>query len=195
MLPPDFVVHVNWRPASRLLLASYALAATCRVNRTLTVNRFGVTTTYATGTLLTVTCVEAVMPPVCATTETGPPAATPVAVQVSSCVTGSMPPALTVTVPGAGDCQVTDRPDSTLPFASFCVAVSTAAWPTMTVTGFGVMVIDAVGAGMTVVVFVSALDPLCAMIWATPGVVPMTRPLPFTSATPVTVEVHVTAGF
>jgi hypothetical protein len=69
-----------------------------------------------------------------------------------------------VTVPVDADCHVTVRPDSTLPLPSFCVAVSTAVCPAMTVTGFGVTVTVAACAGITVVVFVSALDALWAMI-------------------------------
>jgi len=90
--------------------------------------------------------------------------------------------------------QVTTRPVSGLPLASFGIAVSCTAPPTNTSVDAGLTVTDATGAvdAATVIADVPLWPSLVAVIVAVPANLPVTSPLVFTVATPVFEVAHVT---
>src|SRR2546427_9751386 len=106
----------------------------------------GLTLTDATGTGFTVTAALPVFPSLVALIVTAPAPA-----PVTSPVEG------TVATAGVLDSQVTDRPESTLPAASFSVAVSCTACPTRTTAATGLITTDATGTLATAAV----APPLC----------------------------------
>ncbi len=108
------VCHVTGRPVSGLPFASFGVAVSCTVALTCTLDEAGVTTTDATGMVLTVTDDVPVFPSLVAVIVTGPPRALPV----------TSPAASTVAIVASLVCHVTARPVSGLPFASFGVAVN-----------------------------------------------------------------------
>src|SRR5438270_928305 len=81
--------------------------------------------------------------------------------------------------------QVTTRPDSGLPLASFGVAVSCTVRPIDTVAVGGLTATEATGTGVTVRADVPLWPSLVAVIVAEPAAIPLTSPLPFTVATAV----------
>src|SRR5207248_5361976 len=88
--------------------------------------------------------------------------------------------------------QVTTRPLSGFPLASFGVAVSCTVEPCCTVAGDGLTVTEATGTAVTVRVDVPLLPSDVAVIVAVPAATPVTSPLPFTLATAVLLLDHVT---
>ena len=105
--------HVITRPVSTLPLASFVTALACVFCPIVRLGEFNVTATVATGTSVTVTGAEPAMPSLVAVI---------VAVPATSAVTS--PDALTDAVVAALLDQVTVRPVSTFPLASFNVAVA-----------------------------------------------------------------------
>src|SRR6266516_4470546 len=134
----------------------------------------GVTVTDATGTFVTVIAAVPLLPSLVAVIVAGPaalPVTTPLALTVASAV-------LLLA-------QVTVRPLSGFPFASFGVAVSCTVWPTCTDAVAGLTVTAATGTVLTVIV----AEPLCpsevAVIVAAPAATAVTSPLALTVATAV----------
>jgi len=102
------------------------------------------------------------------------------------------PVAETVATAVALDVQLTTRPVSTLPLASFKVTVSDCEPPAMIVAVLGVTTTEATGTGVTVIVAVPDAVPLVAVIVVVPGATAVTTPVADTVATPGVVELHVT---
>jgi hypothetical protein len=102
------------------------------------------------------------------------------------------PVALTVAAAGLLELQVTSRPVSTVPFASFVTAVScrVGVIPTTRLAELGVTVTVATGAGVTVSAALPVLVSLVAMILAVPADTAVTSPLGETVATDVLLELH-----
>src|SRR3989449_7905968 len=94
------------------------------------------------------------------------------------------PVALTLATAGAVLAQVTTRPPSGLPFASFGVAVSWAVPFTGIVDDTGLTATEATDAGITVKLAVPLLPSLVAVIVAEPTVNVWANPAPFTVPTP-----------
>ena len=115
----SLLVQVTVRPVSGLPLASLGVAVSCRVVPATMLPVAGETATDATGMAMTVIADVALCPSLEAVIVIGPPTATPV----------TRPVALTVATPGLLVPQVMVRPVSTLPLASFVVAVSWAVSP------------------------------------------------------------------
>src|SRR6266702_7106158 len=134
----------------------------------------GVTVTDATGTFVTVIAAVPLLPSLVAVIVAGP-AALPV----------TSPLALTVASAVLLLAQVTVRPLSGFPFASFGVAVSCTVWPTCTDAEAGLTVTDATGTVLTVIAAVPLFPSLVAVIVAAPVVTPVTSPLALTVATAV----------
>src|SRR5207244_4238923 len=88
--------------------------------------------------------------------------------------------------------QVTTRPDSGFPLASFGVAVSWIVLPTCTLAVAGLTVTDATATCTTVTVAVPLWPSLVAVIVAEPATFPVTSPLQLTVATAVSHLAHVT---
>src|SRR5437762_423999 len=79
--------------------------------------------------------------------------------------------------------HATGRPVSTVPFASFRVAVSCCVCPTGTLADAGLTVTDATGTPLTVMLAVPLCPSLVAVIvTGPPAATPLTSPLPFTLA-------------
>src|SRR5438445_655651 len=79
--------------------------------------------------------------------------------------------------------HATGRPVSTLPFASFRVAVSCCVCPAGTLADAGLTVTDATGTPLTVMLAVPLCPSLVAVIvTGPPAATPLTSPLPFTLA-------------
>src|SRR3989454_2968305 len=79
--------------------------------------------------------------------------------------------------------QLTVRPDSGLPLASFGVAVSWIALPACTLAEAGATVTEATGTCTTVMADVPLCPSLVAVIVAVPATLPVTSPLELTIAT------------
>src|SRR6266516_6034893 len=141
----------------------------------------GVTVTDATGTGVTVMADAPLFPSLVAVIVAGP-AALPV----------TSPLALTVASAVLLLAQVTVRPLSGFPFASFGVAVSCTVWPTCTDAVAGLTVTAATGTLLTVIVAVPLCPSLVAVIVAEPAAPPVTSPLALTVATAVLLLAHVT---
>src|SRR5437773_676317 len=88
--------------------------------------------------------------------------------------------------------QVTTRPLSGFPLASFGVAVSCTVAPCCTLAGDGLTVTEATGTAVTVMLEVPLLPSDVAVMVAEPAVTPLTSPLPPTVATDVLLLDHVT---
>src|SRR5713101_2471107 len=101
------------------------------------------------------------------------------------------PVPLTAATAGAVLAQVTNRPPSALPVASFGVAVSWAVPFTGIVADGGLRSTEATGAGITLTVAAPVLPSLVAVIVAEPGATPRTKPPPSTLATPEALLSHV----
>jgi hypothetical protein len=105
--------HVIVRPVSGLPLTSFGVAVSWTVCPATTVADAGLTVTEATGTLVTVIAAVPLLPSLAAVI-----VADPAALLVTN------PPVFTLATEGLLLDQVTTRPDSALPLASFGVAVS-----------------------------------------------------------------------
>src|SRR5436309_455316 len=125
----------------------------------------GLTVTDATGTRFTVTAAVPLCPSLVAVIVAAL-AATPVTSPVED----------TVATAGVPDAQVTDRPESTLPAASFRVVVSCTVAPTSTTAVAGLTVTDATGTIATVTLAVPLFPSLVAVIVADPAATPVTSP-------------------
>src|SRR6184192_1602847 len=137
----------------------------------------GLTVTDATGTRFTVTAAVPRCPSLVAVL-----AATPVTSPVED----------TVATAGVPDAQVTDRPESTLPAASFRVVVSCTVAPTSTTAVAGLTVTDATETIATVTLAVPLCPSLVAVIVADPAATPVTSPAADTVAIAVFELVHAT---
>src|SRR5207253_1363090 len=137
--------------------------------------------TEATDTFATVTVAMPLFPSLVAVIVTDP-AATPV----------TRPVADTVAIAGLALVHMMARPASTLPAASFGVAVSCAVPPTKTVAVAGLTTTEATGTVDTVTAAVPLWPSLVAVIVAAPTATPVTRPLADTVATALLLVVHVT---
>src|SRR5436309_2540846 len=159
------LVQPTPRPLSTLPAASFGVALSCVVAPTKTFAVAGLTVTEATGTLDTVTAAVPLCPSLVAVIVAAP-AATPVTSPVED----------TVATAGVPDAQVTDRPESTLPAASFRVVVSCTVAPTSTTAVAGLTVTDATGTIATVTLAVPLFPSLVAVIVADPAATPVTSP-------------------
>src|SRR6267378_759825 len=175
------VAHVTTRPLSGLPLASFGVAVSCPVCPAITLTDAGLTATEATGTFVTVTVAVPLWPSLVAVI---------VAVPAPTPLTSLLP--LTVATAVLRLAQVTTRPVSGLPLASFGVAVSCTLAPTGTLAVAGLTATDATGTFVTVTVAVPLWPSLVAVIVAVPAATPLTRPLPLTVATAVLLLAHVT---
>src|SRR5438445_2502828 len=142
----------------------------------------GLTLTDATGTGFTVTAALPVFPSLVAVIVTAP-APAPV----------TSPVEVTVATAGVLDAQVTDRPDSRLPAASFSVAVSCTVAPTSTTAVTGLIATDATGTLATLVVADPLFPSLVAVIVADPAPTPVTRPAEDTGSVDESELVHARA--
>src|SRR2546422_10479114 len=177
------VCQVTTRPVSGLPFASFGVAVSCSVASTTILPVGGVTSTDATGMGVTVTAAVPLFPSLVAVMVTGPPAAFPV----------TRPFASTVAIAASAVCQVTTRPVSGLPFASFGAAVSCRVAPSWTLAGAGVTSTDATGTGVMVTEDVPLLPSLVAvMVMGPPTVFPVTRPVASTVAIARSVVCQVT---
>jgi hypothetical protein len=166
--------HVIDRPVRTLPFASLSVAVSCCVAPSFTVADAGVTVTDATGMWTTVMEDVPLCPSLVAVI-VADPAATPL----------TKPLALTVAAELLLLDQVMDRPVSTLPLASFSVAVSCCVAPSFTVADAGLSVTVATGTGgvlpaiaklhtvwLPVIAvrlqFASAVAPLCSVRNAKP---------------------------
>src|SRR5207247_9023966 len=179
------LAHAIVRPDNVLPFASFGVAVSCTVWPTATLAAAGLTATEATGTLDTVIAAVPLFPSLAAVIVAAP-VLTPV----------TRPLADTVATPGLPLNQLTVRPLSRLPFASFGIAASCTVCPTDTLADAGLMLTDATGAGGGAAPVTAAL-PLfpshVPVIVAEPEATPLTRPLPSTVATLAAPLVHVTA--
>src|SRR6266852_4973549 len=128
--------HATARPDSGLPLASLGVAVSCTVCPTWTVAEPGLTVTAATGTAVTVMA-EVPLFPSDVAVMVAEPAATPV----------TRPLLVTLATLVLLLDQLTTRPDSGFPFASFGVAVSCTVPPTVTLAVAGVTSTVATGTG------------------------------------------------
>jgi hypothetical protein len=173
--------HVTTRPVSTFPPASVVVAASVTVCPAMTVDAGGATLTAATGGGVTVTLATAVLPSLVAVT---------VAVPDATAVT--TPDDDTVATLVALEVQVTTRPVSTLPPASFTVGTSVVLWPVIRFALAGATVTVATGIGFTVTVAVPDFPSLVAVIVAEPGATPVTSPDAVTVAIALLLELQVT---
>src|SRR5438309_7057800 len=131
----------------------------------------GLTLTDATGTRFTVIAAVLLCPSLVAVIVTAP-AATPVTRPVED----------TVATAGALDAQATDRPESTLPAASFRVVVSCTVAPTSTTAVAGLITTEATGTFATPTLAVPLRPSLVAVIVTDPAATPVTSPVADTVA-------------
>jgi len=120
------------------------------------------------------------------------PSLVAVIVAAPAATADTRPLALTVATDALLVVQITTRPDSGLPPASFAVAVSCTVCPTCALAVAGLTVTDATGTRVTVIAAPPACPSLVAVIVALPVATLLTRPLPFTVATAAFVVAHVT---
>jgi len=102
------------------------------------------------------------------------------------------PVPLTVAIPGLLLVQVTGRPDSGFPFASFGVAVNWIVWATVRLADAGLIATDATGTALTANAAVPLCPSLVAVTVAEPAALAVTKPLPVTVATAPLLLAHVT---
>src|SRR2546427_775770 len=159
--PGALLAQVTTRPASGVPLASFGVAVSCTVCPTCTLAVAGLTVTDTTGTGTTAVTVSVAVP-----------AATPV----------TRPLPFTVATPGALLAQVTTRPASGVPLASFGVAVSCTVCPTCTLAVAGLTATEATGTFTTVIAAVPFRPSLLAVIVAVPVAPAVTSPVPLTMA-------------
>src|SRR2546422_8178068 len=159
-------------PESTLPAESFSVAVSWTVAPTSTMAVEGLITTDATGTFATLIVAEALFPSLVAVIVAAP-AATPV----------TRPATDTVAIAGFELVQVTGRPASTFPAASFAVALSWAVPPTNMFAVAGLTTTEATGTVDTVTAAVPLCPSLVAVIVAVPTARPVTRPLADTVAT------------
>src|SRR5437660_12460848 len=140
------LAHVVSRPDDGMPLASFGVAVSCSVCPTCTLAGDGVTVTEATGASVTVTSDVPLCPSLVAVM---------VAVPAPTPVTSPLPFTRATAVLLLD--QVTTRPLSGFPLASFGVAVSCTVAPCCTLAGDGLTVTDATG----MVDPVTTAAPLC----------------------------------
>src|SRR6266513_2125634 len=166
--------HAIVRPDSGFPFASFGVAVSCTVLPSFTLAGDGLTVTEATGTGVTVIADV-------------PPLPSDVAVIVAEPATTPLTSPLPFTV--ATEVllldQVTTRPVSGLPLASFGVAVSCRVCPTARLAGDGLTVTVATGTVVTVIPALPLCPSLVAVIIAEPATFAVTRPLVLTVATVV----------
>src|SRR5881392_3343213 len=164
--------QVTTRPVNGLPFASLGVAVSCTVLPTSTPAVAGVTVTDATGTGVTVMAAVPLWPSLVAVI---------VAEPATFAVTSPVP--VTVATGVLLLDHATGRPVSTVPFASFRVAVSCCVCPTGTLADAGLTVTDATGTPLTVMLAVPLCPSLVAVIvTGPPAATPLTSPLPFTLA-------------
>src|SRR3989442_9407857 len=129
------LVQLITRPPSTLPAASFSVAVSCTACPTRTTAVTGLITTDATGTLATLVVADPLFPSLVAVIVAAPPA-TPV----------TSPAADTVATAGFALVQVSTRPVSTFPAASFGVATSCTVNPTTTLTVAGLTMTHATDA-------------------------------------------------
>src|SRR6059036_54795 len=178
---PLLVVQVITRPLSGLPLASFGVAVSCTVPPPYRLGAVGLTVTDATGTFATVTLAMPLCPSLVAVI-VAVPAATPV----------TRPVADTLAIAPFELAQLITRPLSTLPAASFGVALSCVVAPTKTFAVAGLTVTDATGTVDTVTAAVPLCPSLVAVIVAAPTATPVTSPVADTVATGPLFVVQVT---
>src|SRR5207249_4195137 len=180
-----FDAQATVRPVSVLPFASLRVAVSWTVWPVGTDAEAGVTVTEATGAGAGAATVMADVPllPSLVAVIVAEPAVTPVA--------SPLPP--TVATALLLLAQVTVRPLSGFPFASFGVAASCTVWPACTDAVAGLTVTDATSTVLTVIVAVPPCPSLVAVIIAEPAVTPVTSPLPLTVATAVLLLAQLTA--
>ena len=166
--------QVTTRPDNGVPFASFGVAVSCSVSPTVTVAGEGVTVTLATGTWVTVTLDVPLCPSLVAVM---------VAVPATTPVTSPLPFTLATAVLLLD--QVTTRPLSGFPLASFGVAVSCTVAPCCTLAGDGLTVTDATGMVDTVTNAVPLCPSLVAVMVAVPVAIAVTNPFPSTVATAV----------
>src|SRR5262245_16931910 len=88
----------------------------------------------------------------------------------------TLPVLLTLAATGLELCQVIARPVSTVPLASFTVAVSCSESPNPTLAGLGVTVTLATGGTMTVIVALALLPSDVPVMLTVPAPTPCTTP-------------------
>src|SRR5207248_1379256 len=157
------VDQVITRPDNGLPFASLGVAVSCSVCPTCTLAGDGVTATEATGAGVTVTSDVPLCPSLVAVM-VAVPAATP--------VTSPLPFTRATAVLLLD--QVTTRPLSGFPLASFGVAVSCTVEPSCTLAGEGLTVTEATGTVVTVTADVPLLPSDVAVIVAVPAATPVT---------------------
>src|SRR5438874_10983536 len=168
------LAHVITRPDNGLPLASFGVAVSCTVSPTATLAGDGVTVTEATGASVTVTSDVPLCPSLVAVI---------VAVPAPTPVTSPLPFTRATAVLLLD--QVTTRPLSGFPLASFGVAVSCTVAPCCTLAGDGLTVTEATGMLDTVTDAVPLCPSLVAVIVAAPAAIAVTNPFPSTVATAV----------
>src|SRR6266498_3603792 len=144
----------------------------------------GVTATEATGTGAAATVTAAL--PLC-------PSLVAVIVAEPAVRPVTSPLELTVAIEPLLLCQLTARPESALPLASFGVAVSCTVCPTRMLAVAGLTATDATGTGVTVTAALPLWPSLVAVIVAEPAATPATSPLALTVATDVLLLAQATA--
>ena len=178
-------VHVTTRPVSTLLAASRSVAASCCVGVTPSTKPAvaGATVTVFTGASVTVTEDVPVFVSLVAVI-----VVTPAATAVTK------PFASTVAAAALLEVQVTSRPVSTLPIASFVAAVNCCVGdtPKTKLAEAGLTVTVSTGASVTVIEDVPVFVSLVAVIVVAPAATTVTRPFPSTVAAAGLLEVHVT---
>jgi hypothetical protein len=171
------LAHVTVRPVRTLPLASFSTGVASVVCPTRILAAPNDTLTEVTGASVTVTLDCPVTPSLVATI-----LALPGAVAVANPVVD------TVATPVFELVHVTDRPLNTFPLASFRTTVAWVVCPTCTLEAPSDTVTDATGAGgaaTTATVPCPVTPSLVATTLALPNPTAVTRPLPFTVATPV----------
>jgi hypothetical protein len=179
--PAALDAQVTVRPVNTLPNASFVVAPSCTVPPTKMLGAAGLTVTEATGMAGTVIAAVPFCPSLLAVI-VADPAAPPV----------TKPFPFTEATAALLVAQVTVRPDSALPLASFGVAVSWKVWPPGTLAEVGLTATDATGTTVTVIDALPFCPSLEAVTVATPVASPLTSPPPFTEATPGLVDAHVT---
>jgi hypothetical protein len=188
-------VHVTTRPISKLLAASRSVAVSCCVGviPSTRLADAGVTVTVLTGTGLTaITGVVALGADSLVAVIVAVPLPTAVTVTVAPLAVLTELAALTVSTPVLLETQLTVRPESVLPPASFGVAVNTCVPPTTIGVAGAERVTIATGTGLTVRVALPVFPSLIAMICTEPGPMAVTFPVGDTVATAALPELHVT---
>src|SRR5216117_487972 len=163
--------QVTTRPVNGVPFASLGVAVSCTVLPTATPAVAGVTVTDATGTGVTVMAAVPLWPSLVAVI---------VAEPATFAVTSPVP--VTVATGVLLLDHATGRPVSTVPFASFRVAVSCCVCPTGTLADAGLTVTDATGTPLTVMLAVPLCPSLVAVMVTAPATTPVTSPLLFTVA-------------